>query len=100
MFPTEDELRKMNVKDIRAHIREMNEHYGIRGYSKMKKDQMINAIGTAVLRISKGAKGAPDFKKKPMGKKSSNPVAKSILESKLKQKPGRPAKTSTMAKKT
>jgi len=28
------------------------------------------------------------------------PVAKSILESKLKQKPGRPAKTSTMAKKS
>jgi len=75
----------------------MNEHYGIRGYSKMKKDQMINAIGTAVLRISKGAKGAPDFEKKPMVKK---PVAKSILESKLKQKPGRPAKTSTMAKKS
>lgn len=64
-MPSEEELRKMNVKQIKAHVREMNEHYAIRGYSKLKKDQLINAILTAHMRIKKGQ--APAKKTASMG---------------------------------
>lgn len=93
-FPTEEELRKMNMTQLKKHVREMNEHYGIKGYSKLRKDQLINAIMTSQLRISKGETKPT----KPATMKPS-PKGKSILESKLKQKVGRPAKTTTKAKK-
>lgn len=96
-LPKEADLQKMTVKELRNHIKQMNEHYAIRGYYKMNKDQLINAIGTAHMRIAKGSAGHPEIKplnKKAMPKKSM-PKGKSILESKVKQKPGRPAKTST-----
>lgn len=89
-FPTEAQLRAMTVKQLRQHIKEMNEHYAIRGYYKMNKDQLINSIGTAHLRIGKGEAGHP-----AAHSKKSMPKGKSILDKKIKQKPGRPAKTST-----
>lgn len=52
-FKQEDELKKMKVADIKKHIKEFNEHYAIKGYSKLKKDQLINAVLTAQMRISK-----------------------------------------------
>lgn len=75
-MPNEEQLRKMNVKQIKAHVREMNEHYAIRGYSKLKKDQLINAILTAHMRIKKGqapAKGEQTAQqyKTQLGKKIS-----------------------------
>lgn len=106
-FPTEAELRAMTVKQLRQHIKEMNEHYAIRGYYKMNKDQLINSIGTAHLRIGKGEAGHPSAQskksmpketfKKSLNKRgvSGDTPRKSILEKKIKQKPGRPAKTST-----
>jgi len=94
-FPTEAELRAMTVKQLRQHIKEMNEHYAIRGYYKMNKDQLINSIGTAHLRIGKGEAGHPAAHSKKSMPKKNMPKGKSILEKKIKQKPGRPAKTST-----
>ena len=94
-FPTEAELRAMTVKQLRQHIKEMNKHYAIRGYYKMNKDQLINSIGTAHLRIGKGEAGHPSAQSKKNMPKENMPKGKSILEKKIKQKPGRPAKTST-----
>ena len=51
-FKKEDELKKMNVADIKKHIRQFNEHYGIKGYSKLKKGELISAVLTAQNRIS------------------------------------------------
>jgi hypothetical protein len=62
-FKQEDELKKMKVADIKKHIREFNEHYAIKGYSKLKKDQLINAVLTAQMRISKSSTAKPVEKK-------------------------------------
>tara|TARA_R110001606_G_scaffold62031_3_gene144660 strand:- start:341 stop:511 length:171 start_codon:yes stop_codon:yes gene_type:complete len=51
-FKSEDDLKKMKVVDIKKHVREFNQHYKIAGYSKLKKDQIINVILTAQNRIS------------------------------------------------
>lgn len=77
-FPTEDELRKMNMTELKKHVREMNEHYGIKGYSKLRKDQLINAIMTSQLRIKKGA---PKETMKPI----EMTVNKDIVEAKKKE---------------
>ena len=80
-FPNEDELRKMNMTDLKKHVREMNDHYGLKGYSKLRKDQLINAILTAQMRISKGA---PKESMKPI----EMTVKKSIVEKKaMEMKP-------------
>lgn len=53
-FISPEVLSKMTLPEIKKHVRELNEHYGIKGYSKLKKDQLVNAIGTAQMRIKKG----------------------------------------------
>lgn len=73
-FKTEAQLKAMKVADIKKHVREFNDHYAIRGYSKLKKDQLINAVLTATQRIknSKGTQTPPapaPAKKKPVKKK-------------------------------
>lgn len=55
-FKSEDDLKKMKVVDIKKHVREFNQHYKIAGYSKLKKDQIINVILTAQNRISNAGK--------------------------------------------
>jgi len=50
-FKTEEQLRKMNVADIKKHVREFNDHFSLKGYSKLKKDQLISVILTAQTRI-------------------------------------------------
>lgn len=57
-FKSESELKSMKVADIKKHVREFNEHYAIKGYSKLKKDQLINQVLTSQMRIRKG-KGKP-----------------------------------------
>ena len=92
-FKKEDELKKMKVADIKKHVREFNEHYAIKGYSKLKKDQLINAVLTAQMRISKSSTAKPVEKKqtpltvtkgdgtvKELKKKASKGTKKSKLE--------------------
>ena len=55
-FKSEDDLNKMKVVDIKKHVRDYNEHYKIAGYSKLKKDQIINMILTAQNRIRNASK--------------------------------------------
>lgn len=50
-FKSQDELKRMKVVDIKSHIREFNKHYAIKGYSKMKKDELIKAVGMAQMRV-------------------------------------------------
>lgn len=71
-FKTEAQLKAMKVADIKKHVREFNDHYAIRGFSKLKKDQLINSVLTATQRIknSKGTQTPPaPAKKKPVKKK-------------------------------
>jgi hypothetical protein len=80
-FPSEQQLRAMSVAQIKKHIREYNEHYAIKGYSRLTKDQLISTILTAQLRVGKG-KPTGEFKmpvktsKKPEPKKETMPVKK------------------------
>lgn len=55
-FKKEEELAKMKVTEIRKHIKEFNEHYAIKGYSKVKKDQLINMVLTSQDRIRNSMK--------------------------------------------
>lgn len=66
----EDTLKKMKVLDIRKHVREFNEHYAIKGYSKVKKDQLINMVLTAQDRIKNSKKPTPKAPKAPKAKKA------------------------------
>ena len=54
-FPSEDLLKQMKVSELRSHIREFNEHYAIRGYSKLNKSQLISTILTAQKRVEKAS---------------------------------------------
>ena len=36
-FKSEEDLKKMKVADIKKHVREFNNHYAIKGYSKLNK---------------------------------------------------------------
>jgi hypothetical protein len=51
-MPKEADLQKMNMSQIKAHIREFNDHYAIRGYSKLNKSQLISAVLTAQKRVA------------------------------------------------
>jgi len=75
-FKQEDELKKMKVADIKKHIKEFNEHYAIKGYSKLKKDQLINAVLTAQMRISKSMPKVEEKKTAPKKKARSLTVTK------------------------
>ncbi len=68
-FKKESDLKSMKVGEIRAHVRTFNDDYAIKGYSKLKKADLISAITKAQLRIAKEKK--PKLKvvgaKKPVG---------------------------------
>lgn len=68
-FKSEEDLKKMKVADIKKHVREFNEHYKIAGYSKLRKDQIINLILTAQKRISTAS-----------AKPSAKPIFKTVLK--------------------
>lgn len=55
-FKKESDLKSMKVGEIRAHIRTFNDDYAIKGYSKLKKADLISAISKAQLRIAKEKK--------------------------------------------
>lgn len=67
-FKTEEQLKKMKVPEIKAHVREFNEHFGVKGYSKLKKDQLINVILTAQTRIKNAVTQAEPQEPKVKGK--------------------------------
>ena len=68
-FKSEEQLLKMNVADIKKHVREFNDHYAIKGYSKLNKSQLISTVLTAQDRIRNAGKSAP----KPAVKPASEP---------------------------
>jgi len=55
-FKKESDLKSMKVGEIRAHVRTFNDDYAIKGYSKLKKADLISAISKAQLRIAKEKK--------------------------------------------
>lgn len=75
-FKSEEQLKKMSVADIKKHIREFNDHYGIKGYSKLKKDQMINQVLTAQMRIRNSKTAPATAKKAQPAKKAPAPPKK------------------------
>ena len=60
-----DKLRKKNLKELRAIVKKYNADVMIRGYSKMKKDDLIEAMISKD--VMKKIKDAPELKeeKKP-----------------------------------
>jgi len=86
-MPKEADLQKMNMSQIKAHIREFNDHYAIRGYSKLNKSQLISAVLTAQKRIANA--GGPALPVKfPTSKKSGG--AKKAPAKKATPKPATP----------
>jgi len=81
-FKKEEQLAKMKVTEIRKHIKQFNEHYVIKGYSKVKKDQLINMVLTAQDRIRNSMKKKPRLvvvkdspKKKEAPKSAEKPAS-------------------------
>lgn len=72
-FKSEEDLKKMKVADIKKHVKEFNDHYAIKGYSKLNKSQLINTILTAQKRISTASA-------KPTAKPSAKPIFKTALK--------------------
>lgn len=83
-FKTEEQLKEMKVPEIKAHVREFNEHYKISGYSKLRKDQLISEILTAQMRVRNAGKEAPKPAPKVMPKKT-DPKKREKREMELKQ---------------
>jgi hypothetical protein len=61
-FKSEEDLKKMTIPQIKMHVREYNEHYAIKGYSKLTKSQLISTVLTAQDRIRNAGKKAVAFK--------------------------------------
>jgi hypothetical protein len=72
-FKTQDEMEKMKVAEIKAHVRAYNEHFAIRGYSKLNKSQLISEVLTAQMRIRNAGKPAPKPAEKPTPQKITKP---------------------------
>jgi hypothetical protein len=72
-FITPELLYNMTLVNIKKHVRELNEHYGLKGYSKLKKDQLINQIATAQERIKKGSRKPTVKAKLTVSKKDLHP---------------------------
>ncbi|MGI9556182.1 MAG: hypothetical protein ACR2M9_04900 [Cyanophyceae cyanobacterium] len=73
-FKTQEEMEKMKVAEIKAHVRAFNEHFAIRGYSKLNKSQLISEVLTAQMRIRNAAsKPAPKPTEKPTPQKITKP---------------------------
>ena len=78
-FKTEEQLMKMNVADIKKHVREFNDHYAIKGYSKLNKSQLMSTVLTAQDRIRNAGKLAPKPAPKPAVKPAPAPAPKRDL---------------------
>ena len=50
-FKKEADLKSMSVGDIKKHVRTFNADYAIKGYSKLKKAELISAILSAQTRL-------------------------------------------------
>jgi len=84
-FKLEPELKGMKVADIKKHVGAFNKHYAIKGYSKLKKTELVRAVVSAQKRLLQSKKTkkkvklvvveAPAKKASPVAKKAS-PVAK------------------------
>lgn len=86
-FKKEEELAKMKVTEIRKHIKEFNEHYAIKGYSKVKKDQLINMVLTAQDRIRNSMK-----KKAPKSAGTHKMPDGTVMSGKTHSKESKPVK--------
>ncbi len=76
-MPTEAELRKMTVKELKQHIRDMNMTYAIKRYSTLRKEDLIKSILFAHHELSKASKSKPSApsapKRKPTKRKPPAP---------------------------
>jgi len=77
-FKSEEEMRKMKVADIKKHVREYNDHYAIKGYSRLNKDQLIQTVLTAQDRIRNAGKKSVSFKE-PAPKQDLSKLTKTQL---------------------
>ena len=74
-FKSRDEMNAMNIADIKSHIRKFNEHYAIKGYSKMKKSELIDAVQKAQVRVLRKTKPKLNIPPKPPSPKAVTPKA-------------------------
>ena len=81
-FKSQDEMQKMTIPQIKAHVREYNDHYSIRGYSKLNKSQLISEVLTAQQRIRNAGKSAPKVAD-PAPKKVADPRKRAIRQKEL-----------------
>lgn len=81
-FKTEEQLAKMKVQEIKSHVKEFNQHFAIRGYSKLPKSQLISLVLTAQDRIRNANKETA--KSKPISKKQ-DPTKRLQREMELKK---------------
>lgn len=65
---TKEQLMKMKVIEIKALIREHNLHNAIKGYSKMKKEQMVDAFLAKQKPVGKLAKTKKGSGRPKLGK--------------------------------
>lgn len=86
-FKKEEELAKMKVTEIRKHVKEFNEHYTIKGYSKVKKDQLINMVLTSQDRIRNSMK-----KKAPKSAGTHKMPDGTVMSGKTHSKESKPVK--------
>jgi hypothetical protein len=73
----------MTVANIRSHITKFNRHYAIKGYSKLKKDDLVEKVLTAQSRLSKTGMKKAKLKivdKKPPTPKAPTPKAPTPLQ--------------------
>ena len=85
-FKSEGELQKMKIADIKKHVREFNDHYAIKGYSKLNKDQLINTVLTAQTRLRNAVK-AKRAKAEPKAEPKASPLSKMTKAELLKLLP-------------
>lgn len=90
--PSKEQLQGMTVSAIRAHIRQYNHNYRIKGYSTMKKAQLIDHLsvrsGMQLDKEMDKSKGVVSGGYKAMKK------PKGILKKKEAVKPAKPKKVS------
>lgn len=84
-FPTEQQLRGMSVSALKSHIKEYNMHYSIRGYSKLRKDQLISEILTAQMRVRNAGKESPKPKVMPKKQDSTKRLQREMELKKMKK---------------
>ncbi|MGI9555548.1 MAG: hypothetical protein ACR2M9_01690 [Cyanophyceae cyanobacterium] len=82
-FKSQDEMQKMTIPQIKAHVREYNDHYAIRGYSKLNKSQLISEVLTAQQRIRNAGKPTPKVADPAPKKKVADPRKRAMRQKEL-----------------